>query len=108
MQNDVEQRLAGLRDNLLGGRGPGASADEVTRCTRDRALVPASPEVAVVEEQTQFARGDLPSDNDLRRGPHGPIFWLTLGAGGALLVRCLLHHVAATPPRLHHKHGQND
>ncbi|MEP7162089.1 MAG: hypothetical protein ABI746_13470 [Dermatophilaceae bacterium] len=37
------ERLAGLRETLLGGRGPGASAEEVAGHTRDRPWLTARP-----------------------------------------------------------------
>lgn len=93
MTDDVEQRLARFREDLLGGRGPGASTDEVTRHTRDRAPIggmPSPRDLALVEQQAELAREDLPAADGIGPGPHGPAFWLLLGALGALLLRAVL------------------
>jgi hypothetical protein len=60
------QRLVELRATLLGGRGPGASEEEVTDHTRNRSwlgAVPAPVERALVERQTQHVRAGAPIVN---------------------------------------------
>lgn len=90
MATAVDHRLARLR------------AD---RNTCDRALiggVPASRDLELSERQANLAREGLPAANGIDREPHEPTFWLILGAGGALLLRALLHHAIASPPSRQH------
>ena len=59
-------RLVELRATLLGGRGPGASTEEVTEHTRDRSwlgAVPAPVESALVQRQTEQVRAGEPIVN---------------------------------------------
>lgn len=58
--NEVQRAVDDLRDGVLGGRGPGASADELAAHQRDRDLLGALPcasERAIVAVQTAAARG---------------------------------------------------
>ncbi len=49
-----DQRLTDLRATLLGGRGPGASSEEVTEHTRNRPWLGAVP--ALVDARWSHAR----------------------------------------------------
>lgn len=57
----VRTRLARIREDLLGGRGPGASTDEVLATTRNRVEVAgmtATRRLELTARQTALARGD--------------------------------------------------
>ncbi len=61
------QCLAELRATLLGGRGPGASNEEVTEHTRDPpwlGAVPAPVERALVARRGEHRQGAAPELND--------------------------------------------
>ena len=84
-------RLAQLRATLLGGRGPGASDEEVTGHTRDRpwlGSLPAPVERALVERQTGHVRAGEPITNGrvVRRGHLPSLQAAVLGAVVALAV----------------------
>ncbi|MDT0264427.1 hypothetical protein [Jatrophihabitans lederbergiae] len=90
----VQQRLACLRHDLLGGRGPGATTAEVSRHTRDRRQlggVRTPAELESVHQQTQRervgdpARGRRPAPADATA--FRPI---VLGAVAALVVSSIL------------------
>lgn len=56
----IQHRIRRARDGLLGGRGPGATPDEITRWQRDRPLLgahPAPAERQEVADQAILARG---------------------------------------------------
>lgn len=58
---DIQHRIRQARAGLLGGRGPGATADEVSRWQRDRPMLGGQPAAAArqeVADQNILARGD--------------------------------------------------
>ncbi|MGH3232304.1 MAG: hypothetical protein ACRDOH_03420, partial [Streptosporangiaceae bacterium] len=57
----IQHRIQQIRAGLLGGRGPAAAPDEITRWQRDRPLLgarPAPAERQAVADQAILARGD--------------------------------------------------
>lgn len=84
------QRLSALRTTLLGGRGPGASTEEVTAHTRDRPLlgaVPASVERALVARQGEHVRAGVPIVNPRVRRPGDTAgSWRSLAWGAVLAL----------------------
>lgn len=57
----IQHRIRQMRAGLLGGRGPGASPDEITRWQRDRPLLGAQSAAAErqrVTDEAIRARGD--------------------------------------------------
>lgn len=57
---ETQARVAALRDQLLGGRGPGASREELAANMHDRVMlgaIPAMVERELVARRTQVARG---------------------------------------------------
>jgi hypothetical protein len=60
--------------------------------------------LALVERQPHRAREELSAASGIGREACEPTFWLILGAGGALLLRALLHHAIASRPRQHDDH----
>lgn len=88
------RRLTELRTTLLGGRGPGASDEEVADHTRDRSWLGAVPvwvERALVERQGEHLRAGEPIVNSrvLRRRRSRSLRTAVLGAVVALVVRAV-------------------
>lgn len=88
------RRLTELRTTLLGGRGPGASDEEVAGHTRNRVWLGAAPapvERALVERQTQHLRAGAPVVNGqvLRRERSRSLRAVVLGAVVALALRAV-------------------
>ncbi len=57
---ETQARINALRDRLLGGRGPGASSEELATNMRDRVMlgaIPAMVEREMVARRTEVARG---------------------------------------------------
>ncbi len=83
MTTDVNHRLVQLRAGLLGGRGPGASADEspvtpaIARCIGG---VPASRERTLSSGRPTSPEVGCPSANAVHLDR---AFWLIVGALGA-------------------------
>ncbi|OFE15058.1 hypothetical protein BA895_07990 [Humibacillus sp. DSM 29435] len=89
------KRLAELRATLLGGRGPGASDEEVSDHTRNRpwlGSVSAPVERALVQRQTEDVRAGEPVVNDsvLREGRSRSVRAALLGAAVALSIRAVV------------------
>lgn len=61
---DVQAELAGMRRDLLGGRGPGASAVEVLQHTRARIRVGAET-VPQLRQRVAFQTGSARGDTDV-------------------------------------------
>ncbi|HEX7355472.1 MAG TPA: hypothetical protein VF288_11645 [Mycobacteriales bacterium] len=58
---DVQDQLRAARSQLLGGRGPGASADEIAAHSRLKAVqgaVPAVHRLAATQRDAALRRGD--------------------------------------------------
>ncbi len=99
-------RLAELRATLLGGRGPGASTEEVTEHTRDRSwlgAVPAPVESALVHRQTEQVRAGEPIVNHrvLAKERSRTVRAAALGAAAALAIRAVM--VRGVRPRCHRR-----
>jgi|KBSMisStaDraftv2_1062788.scaffolds.fasta_scaffold1366096_1 hypothetical protein len=95
-------RLAELRATLLGGRGPGASDEEVTDHTRNRpwlGAVPAPVERALVQRQTEQVRAGEPIVNHrvLRKERSRTVRAAALGAAAALVIRAVLVRRVRSP-----------
>lgn len=63
----VTTRLTDIREDLLGGRGPGASEDEILAATRNRVEVAgmtATRRLELAARQTGRARGDADAVDD--------------------------------------------
>ncbi|HEU5037524.1 MAG TPA: hypothetical protein VFT70_10995 [Nocardioides sp.] len=100
---DPSDRIALLRASLLGGRGPGASEQEVVDHTRNRPMLGAMTpplERALVAGQADGLRAGGPSDDPRADDPvrrprarwsHGRD--LLVGAAGALLARSMVTRV---------------
>lgn len=57
----IQERIDQARARVLGGRGPGASQDEIARWTRDRPTLGDRPSADALERlaaQTRLARGE--------------------------------------------------
>lgn len=96
--HDASARIAQLRAALLTGRGPGATAQEIARHTRDRALlgaVPAPVERALVTRQGHRSRAGEPiTKRSARTGiRHARRRAALAGAAAALLTRWLVHRL---------------
>ena len=99
-------RLVELRATLLGGRGPGASTEEVTEHTRDRSwlgAVPAPVESALVHRQTEQVRAGEPIVNHrvLAKERSRTVRAAALGAAAALAIRAVM--VRGVRPRCHRR-----
>ena len=99
-------RLVELRATLLGGRGPGASTEEVTEHTRDRSwlgAVPAPVERALVHRQTEQVRAGEPIVNHrvLAKERSRTVRAAALGAAAALAIRAVM--VRGVRPRCHRR-----
>ena len=99
-------RLVELRATLLGGRGPGASTEEVTEHTRDRSwlgAVPAPVERALVHRQTEQVRAGEPIVNHrvLAEERSRTVRAAALGAVAALAIRAVV--VRGVRPRRHRR-----
>ena len=95
-------RLVELRATVLGGRGPGASTEEVTEHTRDRSwlgAVPAPVERALVHRQTEQVRAGEPIVNHrvLRKERSRTVRAAALGAAAALVIRAVLVRRVRSP-----------
>jgi len=95
-------RLVELRATLLGGRGPGASDEEVTDHTRNRpwlGAVPAPVERALVQRQTEQVRAGEPIVNHrvLRKERSRTVRAAALGAAAALVIRAVLVRRVRSP-----------
>ena len=100
------KRLVELRATLLGGRGPGASTEEVTEHTRDRSwlgAVPAPVESALVHRQTEQVRAGEPIVNHrvLAKERSRTVRAAALGAAAALAIRAVM--VRGVRPRCHRR-----
>ncbi|MDN5764711.1 MAG: hypothetical protein L0H96_02145 [Humibacillus sp.] len=87
-------RLATLQHTLMGGRGPGASDEEVAGHTRDRpwlGAVPAPVERALVQRQAEHLRAGEPIVNELvlRTERSRALRAAILGAVVALVIRAV-------------------
>ncbi|WP_157623391.1 hypothetical protein [Terrabacter sp. Root85] len=99
-------RLVELRATVLGGRGPGASTEEVTEHTRDRSwlgAVPAPVERALVHRQTEQVRAGEPIVNHrvLAEERSRTVRAAALGAVAALAIRAVV--VRGVRPRRHRR-----
>lgn len=99
-------RLVELRATLLSGRGPGASTEEVTEHTRNRAwlgAVPAPVERALVHRQTEQVRAGEPIVNHraLAKERFRTVRAAALGAVAALVIRAVM--VRGVRPRRHRR-----
>lgn len=106
-EQDASARVARMRATLLGGRGPGASTQEIADHTRDRTwldAVPAPVEPALVARQDRRARAGEPVTRrraraDIQHGRRGAAL---AGAVAALLTHWLVHWLTrsrTSPPR---------
>jgi len=93
----VQHELAHLRAALLGGRGPGASASEINRHTKDRLWLGKLPTPVALEsvaDQTQRARVGTAF-----RSSSSPARWagisivIAVAGGVALLAKGLLRKI---------------
>ncbi|MDQ2813121.1 MAG: hypothetical protein M3Z75_14915 [Actinomycetota bacterium] len=106
-EHDASARVARMRAALLGGRGPGASAQEIAEHTRDRTLlgaVPAPTERALVARQAGRLRAGEPITKRSARISirHDRRRAALSGAAAALLTRWLVHRLIrsrTSPPR---------
>ncbi len=95
------QHLADLRATLLGGRGPGASSEEVAEPTRNwpwLGAVPALVERALVARQIERLRAGAPIVSRRGRRERRARSWraVLLGATVALTARALMSRLAAS------------
>lgn len=101
-EHDASARVARMRATLLGGRGPGASPQEIAEHTRDRTqlgTVPAPVERALVARQGRRVRAGEPitkrsAQAGIRRSRRRAAL---AGAASALLTRWLIHRLVRSP-----------
>lgn len=96
-------RLVELRATLLGGRGPGATTQEVADHTRNRpwlGAVPAPIERALVQRQTEHVRAGEPIVNHrvLQEERSRSIRAAALGAVAALVIRAVMKRRVRSRP----------